>query len=37
MKNETKFNKRPWKDAENELVVSYETLKIFQVKAKYKF
>ena len=28
MKNKTKFNKRPY--AENEVVTSYETLKIFQ-------
>ena len=30
MKNKTKINKRPY--AENELVASYETFKIFQVR-----
>ena len=30
MKNETKFNKRPY--AKNELVASYDTLKIFQTR-----
>ena len=32
MKNETKFNKRPY--AKNELVASYDTLKNFQIRGQ---
>ena len=34
MKNEIKFNKRPY--AENKLVASYETLRTFQVRGQAK-